>query len=223
MRFSYSKIACYERCPAQFKFKYVEKLPEDSGPHANRGTRIHSLFEQVIKTKEPIEVTVEEPCDEEIVVPYNEYLIHLSNQGVVPEAKLAITEDWQKPTTPAEVWATGILDAKLVQDNLAHVWDWKTGKHYESHEDQGEFYAGLVFANFPEVEVVKATFVYVDERRNWPLPELTRGEDFPRIQENYRQRSYLITIDDLYAPNPGWYCNYCSFAKKKGGPCQFGS
>lgn len=223
MRLSYSKIACYEKCPAQFKFKYVEKLPDSPGPHASRGTRIHSLFEQVMNTKEPVEVTVEEPCDEEIVVPYNDFLINIAVQGAVAEATLAITADWTPAPNKEAIWATGILDGKLVRDNEAYIWDWKTGKKYDTHEDQGLFYAGLTFANFPEVERVYPTFVYVDEQRNWPLGELTRDEHFPQIQENFNARAHMISIDDMYAANPGWHCRYCAYAKARGGPCQFGS
>lgn len=46
---SYSKLSLYKKCPAAFKFRYIDKKYSTPGPAAQRGTEIHSKIENFIK------------------------------------------------------------------------------------------------------------------------------------------------------------------------------
>ena len=47
-RWSYSKLGTYESCPKKAYYRYIEKLPEEKHPAAERGIKIHNLAEQYI-------------------------------------------------------------------------------------------------------------------------------------------------------------------------------
>ena len=50
-RWSYSRLGTYESCPKKAYYSYVEKIPQEQHPAAQRGTRIHQLAEDYIVGK----------------------------------------------------------------------------------------------------------------------------------------------------------------------------
>ena len=48
-RWSYSRLGTYESCPKKAYYRYIEKIPEEQHPAAERGIKIHGLAEQYIK------------------------------------------------------------------------------------------------------------------------------------------------------------------------------
>lgn len=53
VRLSFSRIDTYRRCPLQFRYGYVDKLPSRPGPHLSFGTSIHRVLEWLYDRKLP--------------------------------------------------------------------------------------------------------------------------------------------------------------------------
>ena len=51
MRLSPSKINTYKKCPREFYYKYIAKLPEKKTIHLFRGTLVHRVLEDLFKQK----------------------------------------------------------------------------------------------------------------------------------------------------------------------------
>jgi putative RecB family exonuclease len=49
MRLSPSKINCYMKCPREFYYKYIAKIPEKKTIHLFRGTLVHKVLEKLFK------------------------------------------------------------------------------------------------------------------------------------------------------------------------------
>ena len=49
MRLSPSKINTYYKCPREFYYKYIAKIPEKKKIHLFRGTLVHKILEQLFK------------------------------------------------------------------------------------------------------------------------------------------------------------------------------
>ena len=49
MRLSPSKINTYLKCPREFYYKYIAKLPEKKTIHLFRGTLVHQVLEDLFK------------------------------------------------------------------------------------------------------------------------------------------------------------------------------
>ena len=52
MRLSPSKINTYMKCPREFYYKYIAKIPEKKTIHLFRGTLVHAVLEDLFK-KQP--------------------------------------------------------------------------------------------------------------------------------------------------------------------------
>lgn len=53
VRLSFSRVDSYGRCPAQFRFQYVDGLPGEPSPHLSFGTSIHAALERFYDRKLP--------------------------------------------------------------------------------------------------------------------------------------------------------------------------
>ncbi len=51
MRLSPSKINTYMKCPREFYYKYIAKIPEKKTIHLFRGTLVHKILENLFKSK----------------------------------------------------------------------------------------------------------------------------------------------------------------------------
>lgn len=60
VRLSFSRVDAYRRCPTQFRFSYVDRLPGKPGPHLSFGTSIHAALEAFYDRKLPRCPTEEE-------------------------------------------------------------------------------------------------------------------------------------------------------------------
>jgi putative RecB family exonuclease len=53
VRLSFSRIDTYRRCPRQFRYSYVDRLPSEPAPHLSFGTSIHRALETFYDRKLP--------------------------------------------------------------------------------------------------------------------------------------------------------------------------
>jgi putative RecB family exonuclease len=53
IRLSFSRVDTYGRCPAQFRYAYVDGLPTEPSPHLSFGTSLHAALERFYKQKLP--------------------------------------------------------------------------------------------------------------------------------------------------------------------------
>ena len=51
MRLSPSKINTYKKCPREFYYKYIKKIPEKKTIHLFRGTLVHKVLEDLFRNK----------------------------------------------------------------------------------------------------------------------------------------------------------------------------
>ena len=210
---SLSKLGTFETCRAKFKFKYIERLPEQRSVAADRGVNKHKLIEDYING-----ISVSLPPEYSM---YQGFLSNLKNMGMQAEVKMALNDKWEPvPYDAPNVWWRGVLDAIIVQGNRANVYDWKTGKIYDDHDDQKDLYSSAVIQTHPEVEIVNATHVYVDLGKN--RNKIYARHDIPTIREKWEARVGKMLEAQEYFPNPNFKCTWCGYGKSKGGQCKFG-
>lgn len=211
---SLSKLGTFESCAAKYKFQYVDKFPRSTSASASRGVDTHAMVEQYLNSVLP-----DLPHDLSF---YKGFLDGLKTlPEIFPEKKIALTREW-KPTEweGNETWYRGILDLLIPPTNgTIHIYDWKTGKIYDDHEEQRQIYALAAIALYPDAAEVSCTHVYLDLNDR-------RGRTYHRDQlEGYRERwkrRFLAVESATEFPyNPQFACRWCSFTKSNGGPCPF--
>lgn len=224
MRHSYTKISMWMQCPMKMKGRYVLKIKEERSTAAQRGVDIHTCFENAVSDGVAL------PAEFSF---YEEYVRKLRALGAKPELKMAVRRDWQPTDYDSEdAWLIGIADLWLVQGKIAYGWDWKTGKIYDDHVKQKEFYTCLLADAHPEVDRFVFSNIYLDlkderthkftrfpqqekdEKGNW-LP------DVDLLRTRWGNRIAVMERDTECVPTPSFSCRYCAVSKARGGPCPF--
>jgi CRISPR/Cas system-associated exonuclease Cas4 (RecB family) len=219
---SYSAASQYMKCPKQYEYARVERLPQPSSPALERGNRVHAQLERALRA-DATDAGVPE-------VSLIDYVAELRSRQPVVEEMWHFDRDWQfvgTEFTPRS-WLLVKMDAYVPpvvgkKARNAHVVDWKTGRQYPEHELQGELYAVAVAAKEGErVRGVDVDMVYVDQAHveKWTL-ELGGGV-LEEAQSEWRERAEKMLGDTTYRATPGRACNWCPFSGRKGGPCRAG-
>ena len=153
---SYSRWAMYETCPAQFKYKHIDRLPDPGSAAMQRGNDVHKAGENYLKG------TVKTLAPE--FTHFKDQMKSLKKLQPMVEQQWGFTADWQ-PTSwfGSNTWLRIVCDVAIeYDDNTAEVIDFKTGKKYSTNEDQIELFSGAPFMRNPDIEHVTARLWYLD-------------------------------------------------------------
>jgi putative RecB family exonuclease len=213
---SYSRYADYKQCPLRFKLKYIDKLQEPGSPAMQRGGDIHKEGEDWLKAKRKrrLPVSYQHFADE---------MAQLRELDPLVEQQWGFTRDWA-PTGwfGKDTWLRIICDVAVVyEDGDADVIDFKTGRKYDTNEEQVELFSTGIFNKFPDVNKVTTRLWYLDlPDDNEVIREYTRPE-VKLIMKDWEKKIIPMFKDKRFAPTPNNKCRWCAFSKDKGGPCPY--
>ena len=218
---SYSQVSLYEKCPRQWKLRYIDRFPVDreKSSAAARGTMIHESVEKFL-LGEADEVHPE-------IAQWQGWLQELRDEpdGVHAEFQFCLDEEWNPvPWDSEDGHIRGYIDTVYLEidNNEGTVYEYKTGRKYPEHALQMELYSTVVLEMFEALEKVTAYPVYFDGKDTDSVPvEFTRDRQGTR-KYLWSSRINRIDKDKYYAARPGMYCRWCDFSKSNGGPCEFG-
>jgi len=154
---SFSKIKAFEQCPKQFYHeKILKQYPVRESEAMLYGTHFHSAAEEYVKSGTPM------PKRFDYAVKALDSL--QAKQGKkLCEYKLGLTKDLEPcGFFDEDVWFRGIADLIILDNDIAWVVDYKTGKSAR-YADKGqlELMALATFKHFPEVTEVRAGLLFV--------------------------------------------------------------
>lgn len=209
-RHSYSSISTYEECPARYAYSYIYKLPEPGSAAMERGTRLHSLAEDYMK-------------DSVMPVPYDlrrigQIIDGFKQAKALPEVTFLVDANWEPTEVLGEAKMKAIIDVHYLEDDLLHVYDYKSGREYPTHRSQLELYSVLGLLKYPSAERAESAAVYIDGGYKGQDGSIIRGM-LPRLIDKWQGKIVRIEADNDFIANPGSACKRCSFAKSRGGPC----
>lgn len=209
---SYSAIKLYEQCAAKYKFNRLDKLPDPSGPAAERGKLIHAEIEAMLKGG------LELGCDE---IGYLLPKIDIwKEQGAQSEMPFAINKDWKEVEwADPSCMIRGIIDLYIEDHETAIVLDFKTGKERD-YTDQVAVYSAVILATKPHIQIVKPCIEFIDTQKFVTYNDIHR-KDLTYLKQSLEGRIKLIDRDTIYAPNPSGLCRFCTYRKDNGGPCKW--
>jgi hypothetical protein len=154
---SYSSIGLFDQCPKKYYHLRVAKdVVEPETEHLTYGKMVHEAAENYIKSDTPI------PEKFAFIAPILDILRAIPGRKYC-EHKMGLTEDLEAcGFFDKNVWFRGVADLLIVQDDLAHIVDYKTGKSAQyADTKQLELMALAVFKHFPLVERVKAGLAFL--------------------------------------------------------------
>lgn len=227
MAHSYSSTTCAETCLYRYHLKYKLRTPEPANKYADRGTKIHKAAEDYVNGKGTARV----PKD----------LLKLASQfkeartlKANAEAWWSLDKDW-RPTDDRDSryiiakvdlhWFESVEVQKRGQTTMRQelaVVDVKSGR-VRDFQEQARFYCTMGLAMYPTVERAYAQFWMTDQ--GFVVPEnkpyvFTRSQ-LPSLRRELQFRLTKIEKTKKFEPKRCGYCKYCSYSKRKEGPCKY--
>ena len=209
MPWSLSQYNLYRKCPSAYDFRHNQKIPDPSGPAAQRGTNVHAQLEYYLATGEwsgGIRQFTKDKAE------------YFRKEGYKSELKLALNSKWKIVDWKSdEAWVRGVVDAFLEAPLVIHMGEWKTGKEYENHEDQRRLYLCMALSAYPEKQSASIDTIYADHDR--AQGSVLLRENVAAEQQYWLDNVSPMLKDTFFSPRPGGHCKWCAYSKLKAGPC----
>lgn len=215
---SYSRYADYQQCPFRFKLKYIDKRPDPGSVHMQRGNDIHKLAEDYVTGK--LKTLPKELKN------FDKEFKQLRSIKPEVEQQWGFRQDWSHTGRPGwfgdDVWFRAKADVAIVyDDNTGEVIDHKTGRKYDTNEDQVELFSLAMFRRYPHLTDITTRLWYLDQTTDNEVIREYTLKDAALIQKDWTKRVVPMFVDKKFAPKPNDKCKWCVFRKANGGPCQF--
>lgn len=220
MTWSFSRLSTYRKCPQQFKYQFIDKLPawEVEPPAMARGNVIHKMLESAV-TGPKLAVTKEFKG----LMPE---LARIRKLNPRAELSLAFTAEW-KPCgwMDPKVRCRIKIDVAFGGDNITLL-DYKSGKvKPEEHVEQLQLYALawlLIEDERPQSLVTGAWYVdYEKEARPLTVYDHPNDKTLSILKRYWEKETSGLVKDTKFLPRPDRrICAWCPYSKFKGGPCK---
>lgn len=206
---SHSSRKLFRKCPKQWHDKYILGNRTESGPAAARGTDIHGELEKFFKEKLPLSNPVFQP--------WRRALEALTVRQVLAEQELARNAEWEETTFDApDAYFRGKVDLSYMLGNTLVIIDWKTGRVYKDHQEQGEDYIALA----PEAERYQTEFWYIDSPQLVAINKYTK-KDRPKFVKRVKEEVEAIRAETEFKATPSDFnCRFCPLSWRNGGKCE---
>jgi len=200
---SFSRIKAFEQCPKQFYHeKILKQYPVVETEAMRYGTEFHKAAEDFMQGDAPL--------DPRFSFALSALESLKSKKGKkLCERKMGLTENLEPCDFFADdVWFRGIADLIILDDDLAWVIDYKTGKNAR-YADKGqlELMALTVFKHFPQVKKVRAGLLFVISKDliKDSYEEQTSPILWNKWLANYNRMETAFNTD-VWNPKPSGLC-----------------
>ena len=200
---SFSKIKAFEQCPKQFYHMKILKEYEEKETEAMLyGTLFHEAAEEYVKNQVPL------PLKFDYALKALDRL--QAKQGKkLCEYKLGLTKELEPcGFSHKDVWFRGIADLIILDEDVAWVVDYKTGKSAR-YADKGqlELMALATFKHFPKVKEIRAGLLFVvskDLIRDTYTRDM-EGKLWGKWLSNYANME-IAAGNNVWNPRPSGLC-----------------
>lgn len=211
---SYSGKKLFSKCQLLFKRAYLDGVRDPSGPAAARGTELHALLESYFRGGEY-------PHANKTLAPWFDSMNSLIGMGqLVAELQVAVRDDWS-PThfEDPTAMSRGAFDLRQLLPHRVRIHDWKSGKVYPEHKEQGEHYVAMECV---ERDLYSALFHYLDIPLRIDTYHYTRSQRDELRKKIGEEIMVIKTTDPAdYKANPSMSnCGWCPKSWRRGGDCR---
>lgn len=210
---SYSAWGMFQ-CMYKYYHIRILGMKDTPGPQMERGISQHKIAEQYLKGN----IRQLPDSFDSIKVEYR----NLKQANPIVEQFWGVDKKW-KPVK-WQSWAVMKMDAAVapsrITDNMLFIQDYKTGREYPSHIEQGELYGCIGVSLFPKAEAVEAEFWYGDQG-------YCMSHTFDRAAIRYATQKWTERGKEMLSPRKKWpttptsdNCKFCFLRADRGGPCE---
>lgn len=219
-RWSYSRWSCYHDCPSMYEWRYILKKDKFvASPAMERGTMIHAKAENFVNGKikgMPDELT---NFKKEFMSLRREY----KKGNGLTEPDISMNLDHSPSSKFESDWFVGFADFDhyVKGSEERTVIDYKTGRQYPGHQDQGHAYSMALLAMNPHIDLINVEFWYLDDKdEDTNVKHFNYNQkELPRMEKVWIKRIDRMYSDTKFKKTPFRWCSSCSRNKKNGGDC----
>jgi len=228
--YSVSKIDTFNTCPKKFEYQYILKPQIIKEPQLAlmRGSFAHEVLENDFNYNIEFKINDVFTLEEKEKVIQMLKIFRKSDVGIKIEKVMKIgtkEEDfafdknlefkdfWDKTS-----WMRGSADLFYYNSKTPdkyYIWDYKTGKDKSKEEfgkEQGMMYSVVGFIKYPEVKIIKCTFVFIEHGTQKTL-EFKR-ENFNDYIKFFYNKTKKIENSKFFKENVSALCDYCDYGKQ---------
>lgn len=236
--FSYSQLSTYERCPREYKYRYVLGLPTPASSHISFGSSVHdslrAFYERIRAVHSGIE-GVEMPEKTDLLALFESFwrtqgydtAEHEQKQRAFGEKILReyLEKFDYKNEQPLEiekkfkyaiqdVKITGVVDRMdLVKEGVVDIYDYKTGRPKNQKDANKEWQLVLYSMAVEELmglSVQSASYIYL-ENGTQVVVDVNEGKK-EVVRKKVLDIVGKIRAGDFTVPR-GHTCEYCNFGR----------
>lgn len=201
---SFSSLKDYINCPRQYhEVKVLKRFQKHPTPQMTYGNEVHKALEDYVGEGKPLAKNYErfkKVLDTLKDIPGDKY----------PEHKMALDFNRQPCEYGKGYWVRGIADLIIVDGETAFIVDYKTGSNKYPDPKQLKLMALMVFAHFPQVQLVKAGLLFVmHESFTSEEYERSSAESLWSYFDPDLERLRMSYDNDQWMANPTPLCGWC--------------
>lgn len=209
---SYSGLSLFRKCPKAWADAYIDGNRSEPGAAARRGTKLHEQLEMFFTTdgEHPL-------VNNSVLHSWHEYMSALLAHNPTVERQIAAYKNWGPASFDDPTANTrGAVDLEYQVGRTLYIYDWKSGKLYDTHVDQGKYYAAMSLHRDVDNFVVRFVYLDHDHIAEWSY---TRDE-VKLIQLALDAEIQVLRITESYQGNPSNdNCKWCPLSWRRGGAC----
>jgi hypothetical protein len=204
---SFSRLSMFDNCEHQFEHIHVNKTVKDLGSDATQyGSRVHESLAKYGETSSVLQLTKETVKWKPLIDrarrnPGKKYW----------ELEMAFTQDLKECSWfDKDTWMRNKADYLCICKDTATYLDWKTGK-VRDNIFQLQLSACLIMYKFPQVDKVKAAFVYLQHEHLSSAIFHRKQLDsmWSRIMEKCDKVQAAVD-SGVFEAKPSPLCNWCA-------------
>lgn len=213
---SYSALAVFEECPQRFLACKILGYPDPPGPALLKGRKVHKEAEDFLKVPSaPIPKSIQQ---------FERLATQLRTLNPYVELQITFRSDWSLGTKGwfgDDVWLRVAWDwaVHYEHDRHADLGDWKTGKRYDSNDEQLELFALTGMLKL-RAQTVTTRLWYVES--GLEIVGSFDAKDKGALLSKWTERANKMLHATSYPPRPNKNCGFCPVSSRKGGPCAEG-
>lgn len=202
---SHSVLDSFETCSRRhYLIKVAKTVIEPQSEQLLWGNQVHKAFENRLKGTAPLPAALA----------HHESLVDklMNKQGNhLVEARWAIDASFRPVGfRDKNAWCRSVVDAGIVGVKSAVLVDWKTGNR-KPNTDQLKLSAAMAFAQYPYLETVHTTFVWLKEKKL--DSDMFTHEQVGEIWNDFLPRVERLKVaheTNTWPPKPSGLCKkYC--------------
>ncbi len=230
MRISYSAMDTFNRCPAKYKFQYIDRIKTPEKPELYFGSLIHEVVQFALK-KDPIMPSRDElqeffqskwrdevfssPNDAKQYFDWGKQMLEKFHAGHKPGLRNIVSTEKRFQIPVGEHILSGMIDRiDKLPIGAFEVIDYKTSKTMPAQADVDRdkqlcIYHLAVENLWPEAKDIRLTLYYL--KYDSQMTTKRRPDEVESIKEEIIKTAEKIEKEKEFRPKRNNFCDWCDF------------